>query len=432
MPCPTDNFRSKAPTVVQLPAVELPQMSMSVLENGMKLYVYDRCDAPVVYLTVLNEGGIAESGVPAIAALSAIMQREGSGGYDGTTISSVLDYNGAWIKSDATSHHLRHSLYALTLRIDEVIPIFADMVFRPTMPEAALAVRREGLARNIEVSDENVEYLAKCESDKLIMGPDHPLAITDTPESIRAITSDDLTGFRGKYTHAAGTSIFICGKLDKGAIACITDTLQAIAPGGANPDPDIRHFTPEAAGQRPAIRRAHASQSAVVLTLPAIPRNHPDYIPLHLCVYALGGYFGSRLMLNVREKEGLTYGISASMPGYIDGAYIEISAETDNRHVGRLVEEVRKELKDLAANPCRGDELIRLRQSAISTHAAITDSPLSITDHYITALTQGLPAGYFEAKQKAIAALTPDTIAEMAQRYLNPDRLRITVAGNPD
>lgn len=427
-----DTLRTTPPPVTTVPSVNMPEMQHHTLSNGVKLHIFDRCDAPVVYLTVITEGGSAESRYPAIAALTATMHREGSHKYDGRQISSALDFNGAWMRSDASSHHIRHSLYALSTRLGNVLPIFADIVFNPTFPDNALSVRREALARNIEVSNENVSYLARCASDRMIMGRDHPLAATDTPDMIRAITSHQLSDFNRIRQCAASTSIYICGKITTETIDLVTSVLAAPAPE-RNPAPlDIKPFAPEAPTAPEIIRRRTAEQSSVALTLPAIPRSHPDYLPLHLTVYALGGYFGSRLMLNIREEKGLTYGISATMPGYTDGAYINISAETDNRHVRQLIDEVRKELVKLANDPCHGNELTRLRQSAISSQSAITDSPLSITDHYITTLMQGIPEGYFDAKQRAIEVLTPDTIAEMASRYMNPDNLRIAIAGNPD
>ena len=94
-----------------------------------------------------------------------------------------------------------------------------------------------------------------------------------------------------------------------------------------------------------------------------------------------------------------------------------------------VVSESLEELRRLAADPCRGEELMRIRQSALSTHSAVLDSPVTITDSHIESLTVGLPEGYFNSKQRAIQSLTPEVIATMAARYLDPARARITIAG---
>lgn len=425
------SFRATPPPVAGLPSVSMPAMECVTLPSGIRLHTLAHRSAPVIYLTVLTEGGIAEASSPAIAAITAIMQREGSRAFNGPQLSETLDFNGAWIKSDTSSHHRRHSLYSLSSRLEEVLPAFVDMVFHPTFPETPFSVRRESLAKNIEISDDNVSYLARCASDRLMMGKSHPLAAIDTPDGIRAITRRQLEDFHSAFCHSESTSVFVCGDISETAIDLIISAIEKAAPKTVAPPLDIMPFDPAAPGSLDSILRSPATQSAVEMTLPAIPRTHPHYLPLHLTVYALGGYFGSRLMLNIREDKGLTYGISASMPGYADGAYIDIAAETDNAYVDRLIHETRLELRRLVDDPPQGDELLRLKQSAISAQAAITDSTLSIADYHITSVTQALTPGYFKAKQQAIVSLTPADISHIASTYLTPEALRIAIAGNP-
>ena len=292
-------------------------------------------------------------------------------------------------------------------------------------------VRRESLARNIEISQSDVSYRGRCRSEKMIMGEWHPLASEDTADTVRAITAEDLRQFHRKYTSAKGTTIIVCADTTEAENNAIIEVFSRAAQDVEASSICVTGFMPVVAGQTDIITLDSATQSSVNITLPAIPRSHPDFLPLHLTLFALGGYFGSRLMLNIREDKGLTYGISSSLLGYIDGSYVDISAETDNVHVAQLIDEVRYELKNLAENPCSGDELIRIKQCANTAHASSLDSPLSIADYYATSIQSGLPGGYFNDKQQAIAALSPETIAEMAQRYLRPEFMRIAIAGSP-
>ena len=423
--------RQIAPKISSLPVVTMPEMRCVELSNGMRLLFYNKCDKSVARISVITEGGIAESSTPAVAILAANMQREGVESMLGAEIADMLDYNGAWMKSAATSHHIQHTIYTLRHRLSEVLPIFAGIVFRPTFPEAELSVRRESLARNIEISQSDVSYRARCRSEKMIMGEWHPLASEDTADTVRAITAEDLRQFHRKYTSAKGTTIIVCADTTEAENNAIIEVFSRAASDVEASSICVTEFKPVVAGQTDIITLDSATQSSVNIALPAIPRSHPDFLPLHLTLFALGGYFGSRLMLNIREDKGLTYGISSSLLGYIDGSYVDISAETDNAHVAQLIDEVRYELKNLAENPCSGDELIRIKQCANTAHASSLDSPLSIADYYATSIQSGLPGGYFNNKQQAIAALSPETIAEMAQRYLRPEFMRIAIAGSP-
>lgn len=422
--------RSTPPPIHELHPFRLPTLRETRFPSGLRMLFHDNCATDIAHITVIVPGGIAEAPTPATAVLAAQLQREGTISWSGAEFADLLDYNGAWIKSSASSHQTVHSLFTLRNRLDDVLPAFTEMVFRPLFPETETEVRRETLARNIEVSMSDVAYLGRCRSEKMIMGADHPLAAEDTPATVRQTTAADLRVFHQKYASANAATVIVCAATtpeENRRIVAAFSSFPKTLPAAL----DIRAFNAVDAGPADIIPTADTSQCSVNLTLPAIPRTHPDYIPLHLTVYALGGFFGSRLMLNIREDKGLTYGISSSLLGYIDGAYIDISAETDNAHAFRLIDEVRAELRRLAEDPCRGDELRRLRQSALSSQAAVLDTPLSVVNHYATAILSGLPDGYFEAKQQALEALTSDTIAEMAQKYLQPENLRIAIAGNP-
>lgn len=423
------SLRRCAPAVSDIPALSLPPLRRRTLPNGMTLHIYDGCDSAVNQLTVVTPGGEAEAPDASTAPLLGIMKREGSRLYSGEEISSTLDFCGSWLAVSPSSHHIRHTLLSLNKCIDRVLPPFADLVFNPVVPEDVLAIRRESLANNLEMSMADVNYLAHCRCDELIMGPHHRLARTDTPAHIRSLDAESLLAFHAMSANPALTHIYLAGDITPEVEESVAHCFGMIdsAPTGA--PAMIEPFSPQPAGRYERIPLPGAMQSAVAMSLPAVPRTHPDYHLLHIAVSALGGYFGSRLMLNIREEKGLTYGISAQLLGYIDDAHIRISAETDPRNTDMLIDEVRRELADLAVNPPQGDELKRLRQSLISSLSATLDSPFNIVKYHITGLISGLPDGYFDRQMQQLAAITPEAIAETARRYLDPDALRIAVAG---
>jgi len=144
---------------------------------------------------------------------------------------------------------------------------------------------------------------------------------------------------------------------------------------------------------------------------------------------ALGGYFGSRLMMNVREEKGLTYGISSYLLGCREGSYVTIAAQCDCDNTALVIDEIKAEMRRLADNPPQGEELSRLKLHAATSLAEILDTPASIMGYYANRLYVGTPDDYFESQQAAINALSGEIIAEMASRYLQPDMLSVVVAG---
>ncbi len=425
------DFRKIPPAVAGMMPISLPEMSVMTTPGGIRLNVYHRPDLPMLYLTAIVEGGNAEAMSPAVASLQTVVAREGTVGFSAEEIASTLEYAGATLKLSGLSHHRQFGLFALERSLDQVVPVFADIVCRPTFPERETRVRCETFASRFEVAFENVGFLANTESERQIMGPGHPLAIVDTPADIRDVTPERLRRFTDCFVSPGGITLYLCGNVNERVVRLVSEAFDSRLSLRPTHDLVIKPFEPLAPGDRRIIEKPDASQSAIFLTLPTIGRDHPDYLPLHLTVYALGGYFGSRLMRNIREEKGLTYGIHAGLHGYREGAYLNISAEADNRYVERVVDEVGMELRRLVDDPCRGEELQRIRQSALSTHAGVLDSPVTVTDAHIEAQTLGLPDGYFNAKQRAIESLTPELISEIARRYLDPELLRVSIAGAP-
>lgn len=425
----TERFRTIAPAVSGVEKMSLPPMSASAYACGMQLHVYRRMEEPFVGITVVGTGGSAEARTPGVGVLTCSMQREGTATLSGFDISDNLDYNGAWMKNAMTSHHLRHTLYCLAGKLPAVLPVLARIIGEPSYPVHELDVRREAMAKSLEVAQANVGYQARCVADAQMMGARHPLALTDTPQAVRDISRNELVDFHSKAFTRNGIHIFLFGHVTDEAERMVAETFHDIIPMREGHCPVITPFIPDEPQSRRHVLMPASTQSAVVLTLPAVSRSHPDYLPLQMAVYALGGFFGSRLMLNIREEKGLTYGIAASLYGYIDGAFVDISAETTPENVDRLIEEVRGEMVCLANNPPRGEELQRIRQSALSAQSSVLDTPISIAAHHTAIVTQGLPPDYFEAKTSVISSITPDKIAEMAERYLSPDGLRIATAG---
>ncbi len=419
------------PPVGELTFPEIPEFQSSVLPSGAELHVLRREGADLCMLTIVVPGGAPEAGSPAVSALRSVLLREGTAAYSGERIADLLDYNGAWLKQSDNSHFTVVTVYCLSSRLDVILPLLRDIVFNPTFPESAFLTRREALAKSIEISHKDVDFRSKCLSDAMIMGSGHPMAVTDTAESIRAISRGEIIDFHNRITSPAHIRIILAGGVTPEIAAKVAETFSSIsyAPSGSGLL-NIVPFSPASAGTYRSATLPGATQSAVNIVLPAVDRSHPDYLPLRLAVKALGGYFGSRLMTNIREEKGLTYGISASLLGMLDGAYIQISADTDNSSVGALVEEVRHEMEYLAENPPQGEELLRFRRAMGSNLASLLETPYSVADYLASMLISGIRPGYFARQVDILRGLTPDDIAAMARKYLRPELLSTAVAGD--
>lgn len=428
--------RAKAPEIREFGELVMPDVTKSVLDNGIPLYRLDHGNQEACCLTCVWRGGVAESSAKSLPALVLSMMREGTANHDGEEIADIIEYNGAKLFVSADSHFSTLKLYTLNSMAANVIPLLPEMMLKPTFPEKNFEVLREKVAKNEEIKRAKVEAQAAIAINRMVMGEGHPLAVDETPEEIRRYTRDDLLRWHKKVfipvvddTGESSMTLFLAGRITPEIERLVRDLFGSMPVKRGTPLPfDIVEFDCRAAAEE-RIRVDGALQSAVRMAVPAIGREHPDYIALRLLVMALGGYFGSRLMSNIREDKGYTYGINSYLLGYPEGGIIGISSSTDNSTVDPLIEETIREIKRLSTGDFEEEEMKRLRQHAMSSLASSLDSPFDIMDYYINRLVAFIPSKYFERQVAAVKSLTAEELARVAREHFSLDRLNIAVAG---
>ncbi len=419
--------RSTPPPVNELLTGAMPPETVEVLPNGLTFHRFSGGDQPVCRLRILFCGGQAETGNKLISKVMLSALAEGTQTIPTETFADLLDYNGVRIGSDSHSHYSSLTIAMLNHRAASVTPLIASMLAEPLFPQERIDTMLRNVKAQLEIADTEVSTLAEYASDALTMGKNHPLAQRLTPSDIDAITRDDIISLHRRMIVPARAHAYLSGLLDETTIDAVRTLLGGIKATGPGFDIKIVPNEPEPPG-RVDVYGADTLQSAIAATLPAVSRSHPDYNDLRLTVMALGGYFGSRLMSNIREEKGMTYGISAYLSGAHEGSYITIAATCDKQYTDDVLREISLEMTRLADEPPCADELSRLKRHALTSLAQTLDSPTSISGYYITSLLVGPPPDYFAAQQQAIKALTAERISYLANEYLDPTKLRIAVA----
>ncbi len=404
-------------------------MEREVLPGGTVLNVYNSGDDPINSLNVITAGGRCEGASDYVGQISAALAGEGTARYDSAMIADAFDFCGSWVSSGAMSHFISHRVFSLNSKFDRVLPFFRSMITEPVFPEDAFERERIRMVKSLELNRKSVLWNAEACGNRMIMGENHPLARIATAEGIAELNVEQIRAFNRRWNRAGNRHVYLSGKITHDVRNAVREAFSAESDDVQVPEIELNGFNPVPALTEEFMAVNGAVQNAVCMYLPAIPRSHPDYIPLHIAVTALGGYFGSRLNQNIREEKGLTYGINAMLIGQLDGAYVEIAAQCDAGSTRRLIDEVVKEMEMLATNPPEGDELARLCQSAVGSQFDTVSTPLSICDFHCTELTVGCPPGYFDAKSRALQTLSPEYIADAARKYLRAEFLRTAIAG---
>lgn len=423
--------RVQPPKVYDFAKLCLPKVDSVVMDNGVRLISLDSGNQPIVQLTLIWDGGKLDFDNPAVPVLSALGLREGASATDGDAVEQIIDFNGAWLKCEARDHNTMLVLTCLSDRLPHLLPLIKEMIEVPTFPEDRLKRQKEKMAASWELQQKKVDYHADCAAMKQVAGNGHPLTLEATPELIYSADTDNLLSAHQMIFNTGTLTAYLAGSISKETKQSVEKFIENLpTPRSTLIERRIYPFSPDYNNREIIINREGALQSAVTFSIPTIGRCHPDYSSLRLAALALGGYFGSRLMTNIREERGLTYGISAALYGYHEGGMIMISTQCDNRNVKEVIEQTSAELSRMVENPPEGEELKRVRQTAGTNLAAILDSPFSIIGHIASERLSAAPQDYFKRQSDALEMMTPESISSISERYLRIDKMMCAIAGD--
>ena len=424
--------RRTAPEVSVPGNLIMPPVESLILANGARLACYSGGDADVNSLTVAIGGGTAEEEVAGLTSLTNAVAVDGTTTMTSEEIAEVLDFNGSWTSGNVGLHRLTRHFFSLNSRFDDVLPVIADIIESPVFPDHESAVGCEKSARQAELEREKERFYSDNEVNRLLKGRRSRSARVAEPDELRALTADDLRRAYRRAFNPLNMTVYLSGRLTPHIVDAVASRFEAMKAHGEGVGPAASDFKADGKPRRVDIPRPGALQSAISAGIATpVGRRDDDYEMLRIAVVALGGYFGSRLMLNIREDKGYTYGIGASLMGYPDESFLRISTQCDNRYANSVIDEIRAELLRLQSpDSFNADEIERLRSFVTTLLTAELDSPFAIMNHHAVLDDVGAPADYFARQQRALASMTPESLAGMARRYLSPENLYIAVAGD--
>ena len=406
----------------------LPPVRMT-LPNGIPLTVINAGEQEVVRIDVLFAGGRWQQSQKLQALFANRMLREGTKKYTAATIAEKLDYYGSWLELSSSSEYAYITVYSLNKYLAKTLEVVESMIKEPLFPEKELHTILDTNIQQYQVNTSKVDFLAHRSLLQSLYGEQHPCGKIVVEEDYHAITPEVLREFYERYYHSGNCSIFLSGKVTEDIISRVTDTFGTSF--GQHQQQVLRLSFPFTAVPEKRIftEREDAMQSAVKMGYTTITRNHPDYLKLRVLMTLFGGYFGSRLMSNIREEKGYTYGISAGIMFYPDSGLLAISTETDNEYVEPLIQEVYHEIDRLHQEPVSAEELTIVRNYMLGEMRRSYESPFSLSDAWIFIATSGLDDDYFSRSLLAVNEVTPMEIQDLAQRYLCKETLKEVIAG---
>ena len=400
------------------------------MKNGMSLNIIQAGEQEVVRLDVLIGAGQWHQTQPLQALFANRMLREGTSSLTSAQIAEKLDYYGAWLELSSAVNYGFITLYSLNKYFSRTLAIIADMLKNPTFPEKEMEVVVETNRQQFLVNSSRVEVIARKQFHRSLFGEEHPFGRFAVESDYGCITPGVLREFYNRYYHSGNCSVYVSGKVTPGIVRDIESHLGDAPWGNISEVKPLELITPCTTKEKHVfVEKADALQSSLKMGCFMVDRVHPDFLKARVMVTLFGGYFGSRLMSNIREDKGYTYGIGAGIVNCPGNGILAITTEADNRYVDAIVQEVYNEMDRLCNDLAPQEELDMVKNYMLGDFCRSYEGPFSLSDAWIYVKTAELDNDFFSRSIDAIRSITSEEIRTLAQRYFCKESIIEVVAG---
>ena len=422
--------RTTPPSIRPLGKIDLTRPERRQMKNGIPLNIIRAGSQEVVRFDVLIGAGQWHQTQALQAMFANRMLREGTTTLTSAQIAEKLDYYGAWLELASSPNCGFITLYSLNKYFPKTLAIIADMLMHPTYPEKELEVVLESNRQQFLVNSSRVEVIARKNFNRALFGEQHPFGRYAEEADYERITADVLREFYRNYYHSGNCSIYVSGKVTPEIERCIEESLGD-APWGESREvsPLVLVDPQPTTEKRVFVEKEDALQSSLKMGCFMMDCLHPDFLKTRAMVTLFGGYFGSRLMSNIREDKGYTYGIGAGIVNCPGSGVMAITTEADNQYIEAIVKEVYHEMDRLCNDLVPQEELDMLKSYMLGDFCRSYEGPFSLSEAWIYVQTADLDDEFFVRQVDSIRSITPEEIRDLAQRYLCKEKLIEVVAG---
>jgi len=424
----------KAPNRKLQPAIQppglinFPQPETYLLSNGIKVYQFNTGTQDVISIELVFAAGSWFQKKPFSAMATNLMLREGTRNYSAQKLSESLDFYGAHFENTTERDNAYVTLYSLNKHLDNTLPLLGEIVKNPVFPADEYTVLARKQLQMLEVNRQKVNFLARTHFNSIIFGNNHPYGMYIEPDDIARVSSADLTDFHKSQYHSDNCTIIVAGSIKAG----LRNDLEAIFGGNdwSGTTSKRQQHLPSGSGEKNHfIVKEGAMQSAIRIGGLMFSRSHSDFAGMKVLNAILGGYFGSRLMTNLREDKGYTYGIGSSVVPLHDGGYFVISGEVGAEVTKEALHEINFEISRLCYEQVQESELSLVRSYLSGEMLRAVDGPFAQADLYRELIEDNLDISHFEELMDTIQHINAKQLQDLAIKYLNPENLFTLVVG---
>lgn len=419
--------RTLAPESKQVDDIKFIEPLKQQLDNGIPVFTINAGQQELVRIEFIFENVNWDPAKPLQAIAVNHLINNGTTNLTAKEIAEKVDYYGAFLQTEYGADQSAIKLYSLNKHLPAVLPILLSILTDSTFPEEELAIFVQNQKQSLQVSLQKNDFLARKHFAHTLFG-DTTYGSNIGPADYEAIKHTDLQNyFKAAYT-AKNCTIVVAGKFEQQEFDLLNTVFgkdfkgQEIA--------TVNRFSFDShQGTELLIEKPDAIQSAIRMGMLSITRNHPDFPGFQVLNCLLGGYFGSRLMANIREDKGYTYGIGSAVVSLKDAGYFFIATEVGTDVCQSALNEIEKEIDLLKTETIAEAELSLVRNYMLGSMLGSLENAFSHADKFKNVYFSGLDYDYYHRYIHTVKTITAQDLNQLANRYLNTDRFIKVVVG---
>lgn len=420
--------RSFAPSINGIGDITLEKPEEIIFSNGLKVFVFHAPDQELVKAEFVFNNLFEGFENPVRNTALSSMLKEGTTTYTSAQIAEKIDFFGAYLVPEFSFDHNALTLYALNKHIDAVLPIVNDILNHSIIPEQELETYIRNNSQSLQISLEKTDFIARRKFyDSLFGSTRYGQSVTD--ELLKGLERDDLLRLYKQQIQPKNATLFLSGNISKEVLFSFRNYFEEQWKGDVaiQSVPYIQKLDLDT--DLVKIDKAGALQSSIRLGKVGIKRSHADYPALQFVNTLFGGFFGSRLMSNIREDKGYTYSIGSLVANLNHAGFISVVTDVGSEYTEDTLKQIELESRKLQEEKVSEEELELVKNYMLGSMLGSLESIFSHVDKFKSVYYSGLDLDYYTYYSNVVRQINPDQVQDIAQKYLGVDDMVKVVVG---
>jgi zinc protease len=417
--------RSKAPLIIDPVNFEinLPPCQKFELKNGIPVFTIDMGEQDTLMIDWVFSAGNCFENKNGVATAANYLLKNGTSRLNAFAINEHFEFYGSYLNRSSQYEKSEIVLHSLGRHLNELLPVVAELISDSIFPAEELAIYKKNMQQKLEVNLKKSDFVSGRLIDAYLFGEHHPYGKYSKLEDYDQLEQEEIQKFYSQFYQRGNCLILAAGKLPKDLLQQLETyfgnlSLQGPGPLSGHAQQALRPATEK---KYSITNDPNSVQCSIRMARNFPNRHHPDFQKMQVLNCVLGGFFGSRLMTNIREDKGYTYGIHSYLMNLIQESALLISTEAGKEVRAATIEEVYKEMKGLREKEIDEEELHIVRDHLIGSILGDLDGPFQIAGRWKNIILNELDESYFSRGLQIIKTITPSELHQLANVYLQAE-----------